>query len=328
MHAFDFSVLAGLAWDPHIKGVLIVLAAVGILMGSIYLILYTNIGSRLGFLLALGGFFGWLAILGLTWWINPPAIGPRGSLPQWEPVEIVYGDLTNPSNGAQNAEARTLPNVCWSVPSTTCPQDTTEADQLIAEHPDLFTDIDANPTLSELEALDTEGVIDQEVDFGDWTLTSSADAGEADSSASAILTEAGVFQEVTDFIVLDTFELGGKASLPDNPSRIDHITTWFKKTFDFFPDEHYAIVQVQQVAPAELVPGEPPPVPQADPNAPLISVVMVRSHPFGGLFGSKRVPPALVTLGSLVMLGVIASVLHRRDKLAESHFAEASSNGG
>ena len=38
-------------------------------MGSIYLLLATNIGARLGLLVVLAGLFGWLSILTLTWWI-------------------------------------------------------------------------------------------------------------------------------------------------------------------------------------------------------------------------------------------------------------------
>ena len=38
-------------------------------MGSVYLILGTNIGARLGFLVALCGLAGWMALMGGIWWI-------------------------------------------------------------------------------------------------------------------------------------------------------------------------------------------------------------------------------------------------------------------
>ncbi|HBU02582.1 MAG TPA: hypothetical protein DEB20_08645, partial [Acidimicrobiaceae bacterium] len=72
------NVIAGISWDPGIRGILIVMVGVVVLMGSTYLILGTNIGSRLGFLVALSGLFGWLTILTFVWWLTPPAIGPRG----------------------------------------------------------------------------------------------------------------------------------------------------------------------------------------------------------------------------------------------------------
>ena len=35
---------AGIAWDPHIRGVLAVLTGVAVLCGSVYLLLGTNLG--------------------------------------------------------------------------------------------------------------------------------------------------------------------------------------------------------------------------------------------------------------------------------------------
>lgn len=329
----DLLTLAGIAWDPHLRGVLTVLAGVVILMGSVYLILYTNLGSRLGFMLALGGFFGWMTILGFTWWLNPPAIGPRGDLPVWEPVEIVTGDLTDAANGATLEEAQTLPNTCWSAESPSCVlvDGGAEADQIIAANSELFTDIDANPNLSELAALDTEGVIDESVDFGEWELVSSTDAGEAQSEASTVLVDQQeLFESPEDFIVLDTFELGGKDGLPEDPDRLDRIWTWVKNTLTPQHPDRYAIVQVQAVVPVEPEPGEAPPPPQPDPDAPVISVIMHRTNAWGGFFGDRRVPPAMVTIGSAILLAVIAYSLHRRDLLADEHraTADASSNGG
>ena len=40
--------LAGIAWDPQIRGFLAVLVGVVVLMGSVYLLLGTNLGARLG----------------------------------------------------------------------------------------------------------------------------------------------------------------------------------------------------------------------------------------------------------------------------------------
>ena len=54
-------VLAGIAWDPQVRGILSVLVGVLVLMGSIYLLLATNLASRLGFLLA-------LVLLGVGLW--------------------------------------------------------------------------------------------------------------------------------------------------------------------------------------------------------------------------------------------------------------------
>ena len=39
-------------WDPTILGVLVVISAIGLFCGSVYLLLGTNLGARLGFLVA------------------------------------------------------------------------------------------------------------------------------------------------------------------------------------------------------------------------------------------------------------------------------------
>ncbi len=76
-------ILAGIAWDPQIRGFLAVLVGVVVLMGSVYLLLGTNIGARLGFLIALSALFGWCTIMGLTWWVYG-TIGMLGEAPRWE----------------------------------------------------------------------------------------------------------------------------------------------------------------------------------------------------------------------------------------------------
>jgi len=79
---------AGLAFNPGFKGILVVATAVAILGGSVSLLLATNMGARLRLHVALAGLFGWLSIITLTWWIQPPGNGPRGTNPSWKPVEI------------------------------------------------------------------------------------------------------------------------------------------------------------------------------------------------------------------------------------------------
>jgi hypothetical protein len=83
--------IAGLAWDPEIRGFLAVLTGIVVLMGSVWLILSTNSGTRLGTLIAGAGFFGWMAIMGSIWWIY--GIGYAGDRPVFEEVEIAEGDL-------------------------------------------------------------------------------------------------------------------------------------------------------------------------------------------------------------------------------------------
>jgi hypothetical protein len=83
--------MAALHWDPQIRGALIVLTAILILPGSVYLLLATNAGPRLGFLLAVAGLSGWLAIMGIVWMVF--GIGLKGREPSWKAKELITGSL-------------------------------------------------------------------------------------------------------------------------------------------------------------------------------------------------------------------------------------------
>ena len=50
-----------------------------------YLVLATNLGARLGFLVALAGLAGWMALMGFIWMIY--GIGLKGQDPTWHAVE-------------------------------------------------------------------------------------------------------------------------------------------------------------------------------------------------------------------------------------------------
>ena len=96
--------LAGLAWDPEIRGILVVATGFAVLMGSIWLIMATNSGVRLATLLATAALMGWMVILGSAWWMY--GSGWKGDDPSWKTVDINVGDL-----GASGLElARMLPN--------------------------------------------------------------------------------------------------------------------------------------------------------------------------------------------------------------------------
>ena len=84
-------VLAALSWNPQVRGALYVVIAIMVLAGSAYLLLATNMGARLGFLLAAAGFFGWMTTQGAVWWVY--AQGPVGRGPAWEVDAVVEGGL-------------------------------------------------------------------------------------------------------------------------------------------------------------------------------------------------------------------------------------------
>jgi hypothetical protein len=76
--------LLAIGWEPELRGILIVIIAVGTLMGTVYLILATNLGARLGFLVTLAGLAGWMFLMGMIWAVY--GIGLRGKEPSWQAV--------------------------------------------------------------------------------------------------------------------------------------------------------------------------------------------------------------------------------------------------
>lgn len=283
--------LAGIAWDPQIRGFLAVAVGVVVLMGSVYLLLGTNLGARLGFLVAGSAFFGWLTIMGIVWWVYG-SIGMLGTAPHWEVREVVYPSL----DAAALEEAGDL-------------------------------DTSALPPPEEYKELEVDAVDELEDDvaasLGDWELLpeASPEFGEAKATVDAYLGnnaipslgEEGV-DGPEDYVTVYAFERGGKEPLPDDPSRIDRIVTKLKSTFwEIQHPPHHAIVQVQPVLVQEAEPGAPPPTPEADPDEPVVSVIMQRD------LGDVRFPSAMITIFSGLMFWVTVSMLHRRDqRVAES----------
>lgn len=104
------NVLAAFAWDPQVRGFVIVLTSVVILIGSVYMLLATNVGARLGFLLAVAGLAGWCAVMGWIWVVY--GIGIKGKDPHWVPKEIVVGDLRE---GSALKPTKTFPQTWESL---------------------------------------------------------------------------------------------------------------------------------------------------------------------------------------------------------------------
>ncbi len=77
--------LLAINWEPELRGVLTVIIGTAVWMGSVYLIVGTNVGARLGLLVSLAGLMGWMALMGAVWWIY--GIGLKGDAPSWVQVE-------------------------------------------------------------------------------------------------------------------------------------------------------------------------------------------------------------------------------------------------
>jgi hypothetical protein len=77
-------------WDPTILGVITVLSAIGLFCGSVYLLLSTNLGARLGFLVAGACLSAFMVLLSGSWIITAtPLNSPKGRPPGWHVIEVV-----------------------------------------------------------------------------------------------------------------------------------------------------------------------------------------------------------------------------------------------
>jgi hypothetical protein len=277
--------LAGIAFDPQIRGILVVLVGVAVLIGSVYLLLATNVAHRLGLLLVLTALFGWMTIHGLVWWLYPPGQGPIGKLPSWQVEEINFADLSQALlDEAHDIDTSNLPS-------------TEEVD-------------DATP--EEIEQINEQFADD----LSGWELLAAADAarGEAQTTADAELAEGVVpgLEETTSYVHRYVLETGGKPQR-DGDGVWDRITNKIGNTLRITSPPHYAIVQVQPATEQVVEPGEPPPPPEADPDAEIISFVMVRD------LGERRLPAALLTIGSGLTFALLCVMLHQRDRVVAEH---------
>ena len=313
---------AGLAFNPGFKGILVVATGTAVLGGSVYLLLATNMGARLGLLVAFAGLFGWLSILTLTWWIQPPGNGPRGTNPSWKPVEIYVSGGGNPQT-----------EVLASLPAEITPT----PEQIIAEHPEMLKDF-PDPTKASLTDIAgafpdilAEYVTSQ--DLGGWRVTPAASAGEAQAAADvALTTNSGFFEATTDYKKLSVFEFGGKPTRDEYCPNEEHphnlipddlicrIQYKINKVVGFKHPTHYAVVQVQQVIPQVTKEGEAPPIPIVDTSKPVVSVVLVRD------LGNVRLLPAIYFVICFSLFVVFVLLLHYRDKTLQKNLAEAEAD--
>jgi hypothetical protein len=77
-------------WYPVILGILVVVAGIVLFCGSIYVLLGTNLGARLGFLVAFTSLAGFMCILTLLWCTTASPLNTlKGRIPQWKVIEVV-----------------------------------------------------------------------------------------------------------------------------------------------------------------------------------------------------------------------------------------------
>ena len=298
-HTFA-TVLAGIAYDPHIRGVLVVAVAVATLIGGIWLIIGTNVGSRLGFQVTFTALCGWMAVMGAIW--TAYGIGLVGEIPSWTVTEVNTGDLAE----AQLEEARTAPQG----------DDLPAVDELLADNPDVGDAFEDGVTVRLGDIVDVDPDLVGEIDG--WTVIGAAELGEPQTAAEEALTDSGEaqFDAAEEYVVIGGFEQGGKPER-ESDGVFDRIANKITNTFQVTHPAHYSIVQVQAALPAEVPEGSAPLPPTVDPEAPVVSVIMVRN------LGNLRLPTFIFTVVFLGLFALGAYLLHERDRAVMANQASA-----
>lgn len=308
------NLLAALSWDPGFRGILTVAVAVTILCGSVFLILATNNGVRLGFLLALTGFCGWMFVMGIIW--SMYGIGYKGKAPTWKVVDVVRSEPGSGEVVSSLPVAETLP-LPDELKDPVVLRDGNDA--FLAAFPADQRD----PNLGDLVTVEGEGPkLKEQINeqIAPWRIleTSNKYTGETQAVVSEALGSAGqnVFPNgASDYVVIDSFLVGGKTDRTDD-STIGRIRWKLGSIVNVRPEEFYAAVQLQPVIPQEAKPGQAPPTPVRDENQPIYTVVLKRVD--GHLL---RRPQMTMTILMGVTTAVLCYMLHRRDKLAQTQRA-------
>lgn len=268
------SLLAEFSWDPQVRGIVIVLAAIIVLPGSVFLIMGTNVGARMGFLVAVAGLSGFCAMLGLLWTLN--AGGLVGRQPSWKAAEIAIG----PPGAALGGGTEGLPARLGEPPSNGWrelpPGDPVRGDATAAADKMLAPD------------------------------TSEAPEGEEKKPPKF----APPYGSPGDYVQVAAYQQGGREAgiwFRIRNHRFYKQGPWYNPVGWFRAPANRVVITVQKTAP-KLNEEDLTEEPRPDLSQPPQTLVMVRDR------GSLRFPPAMFMLFWLVVFAVTTWSLHQRDK--------------
>lgn len=310
---------AAIAFDPTIRGILVTLVGVVVLGGSLYLLLATNMGSRLGFLLTMASLTGWMFSMGIFWWIY--GIGLIGRMPSWTPAEVNF----DRSIATVTPNVDKLPDSDPQTGTLPTPQ------ELLASYEERNPEVreqiaategeDFEPSsLTEVVTLVPELKVELQEQLNGWKILPESDSrrGEAVASADAELAAAAVFGDQTSpssYTVKDVFFYGGKSlSQPEDvPGERNIFEKAFRRVATVFQPMNppqYAAITVQKNVEQTVAPGEAPPPAQIDESASTVTVIFERN------LGNRRLIPFLFTLFNGILFFLFCWMLHTRDKRA------------
>jgi hypothetical protein len=183
------AVLLAINWEWELRGILTVIMGVGVLMGSVYLVLATNLGARLGFLVTFAAFAGWMALMAGMWWIY--GIGLKGDAAEWK-----------------------------AVPGRTVVQQV----DLLHEAGILDQPLDLSGAKT---STDASAVLDKQLVGEGWRRVDESEPqfGQAEAAAGVFLESEDVFK-AGQFDVTSVHEIGGEAFPKPFGDEFDQIAFW------------------------------------------------------------------------------------------------------
>jgi hypothetical protein len=247
-------------WYPTILGFLVVIFAILLFVGSIYLLLSTNMGARLGLLVVFTALMGFMVLLTSLWITTASPLNTlKGRIPAWKAVEVT-----------KNLQQAKTPDV-RNIEADGKKVSTIEASNVKAA---------ADENLIQVEALPSEPQLTQQA--------------------------FARFQAVTNYKVLNTYEIGGSKPNPLN--------------FELSHTPLFAVVEFCEVTPgADTVPfGVAPPPAECKAGSDQNGFLVLKRD-----LGSLRVPPFVAWISSILLFGLGLLLLHWREKDEQARKAAA-----
>jgi len=164
-----------------------------VLIGGTYLIVGTNLGARLGFMVVMAALAGWMMSMSGIWWVY--GIGLKGNEPSWKPNDPIT--IIRDANFMDDAEVVESPIQVDGMSST-------ESSEAVSER------------------LIEEG----------WKKLDEADPrrAQAISSADEILQIEAEEFEAGEYVAVDVFDRGGDRYPKINES-LDFVAFWHKPRY-------------------------------------------------------------------------------------------------
>jgi hypothetical protein len=289
-------ITAALKWDPTIRGILFPAIQFLVLCGGSYLLLATNMGNRLGFLLANAAFWGWMAMMCIVWLIY--GIGLLGKSPSWKGQEAI-----STLSEAQFSRMRDLAKIPGAIPDIPAPG-------------------------AEEVAVKADAPVKK---LGQWreVREGTPTRGEASASVDSFVKRkladggAGLFPEkgVPLYKSVAAYDTGGEQIAKFRP-RLESGGDWYNPAdYRFMGLWHAPRHYVEVLRPYKLDSSNSPVLangkPVIDPDAKPIFVHAIRD------LGNKRRPAWLLLGASTIMLFISGFALHKRDKQLMAHMSLA-----